>query len=381
MRIAIMAGSIPSTTFIDALVNGMAEQGYTMVVIGKRRSNYQYNPGVECLEVPQQKIAQLFFVLRLLRYASWAQLRSIYAAANSFQQFFYDLLFYLPIFKSQPDRVHIQWAATLYNRALLFDLFPHKILLSLRGAHINYTPIIKPEIGEYYKQVFPRVHKFHAVSKAMALVAKSLGADEDRIQTIYTCINDDILQSPITAKKEQSALQLIAVGRFHWVKGYQILMDALGALKERGMAFKLLLIAEGEIPEEINYAIHQYNMHENITIIGKLSHQAVIKHLEESDLLLLPSVNEGIANVVVEAMAVGTPVLSSNCGGMTEVIENGVNGLLFENRNSKHLAEQLVVFSALNWEVRFAMARKAKATVQLNFTRDRMLNQYKHFYS
>ena len=157
-------------------------------------------------------------------------------------------------------------------------------------------------------------------------------------------------------------------------------MDALGALKERGMAFKLLLIAEGEIPEEINYAIHQYNMHENITIIGKLSHQAVIKHLEESDLLLLPSVNEGIANVVVEAMAVGTPVLSSNCGGMTEVIENGVNGLLFENRNSKHLAEQLVVFSALNWEVRFAMARKAKATVQLNFTRDRMLNQYKHFY-
>ena len=381
MRIAIMAGSIPTTTFIDALINGMAEQGYTMVVIGKRRSNYQYIPGVECLEVPQQKTSQLFFVLRLLRYARWAQLTSIYKTSNSFQQFFYDLLFYLPIFKSKADKVHIQWAATLYNRALLFDFFPHKILLSLRGAHINYTPIIKPEIGDYYKRIFPKVHRFHAVSYAMALVAKSLGADEDHIQTIYWGINDDILQSSITAKKEQSTLQLIVVGRFHWVKGYPILMDALGTLKERGMAFKLLLIAEGEIPEEINYAIHQYKMHENITIIGKLPHQAVIKHIAESDLLVLPSVNEGIANVAIEAMAMGTPVLSSNCGGMTEVIENGVNGLLFENRNSKQLAEQLLAFSTLNMEERFTMALKAKATVQLNFTRDRMLDQYKHFYA
>ena len=78
---------------------------------------------------------------------------------------------------------------------------------------------------------------------------------------------------------------------------------------------------------------------------------------------MLPSVEEGIANVVLEAMAIGLPVLSSDCGGMEEVIQHKVNGFLFANRNTDDLVENILQFLRLDSAERAAMAAKARATV------------------
>ena len=381
MRIAIMAGSIPTTTFIDALINGMAEQGYTMVVIGKRRSKYQYNPGVECLEVPQQKTSQLFFVLRLLRYARWTQLSSIYKTSNSFQQFFYDLLFYLPIFKSKADKVHIQWAATLYNRDLLFDFFPHKILLSLRGAHINYTPIIKPEIGEYYKLIFPKVYKFHAVSNAIALEAVKYGADITKIQTIYSFVDEIVCDTKPLSRGNRQKLRIISIGRFHWKKGYEFALDALCMVKKENIDFEYTIVAQGDTPESILFQTHQLGLNENIKIINGLSHQEVLNLVSMQDLFLLPSIEEGIANVVLEAMALGVPVISTNCGGMNEVIEDEINGYLVDLRNPRQLASKIMAFNSISEDEKKSLIAKAKDTIKNHHSKALFFDQYKHFYS
>ncbi|MCX6188996.1 MAG: glycosyltransferase family 4 protein [Bacteroidetes bacterium] len=381
MRIAIIAGSIPTTTFIDALVNGMAEQGYTMVVIGKRKSNYQYSTGVECIEVPHQKISQLFFVLRLLRHARWAQLRRIYKTANSFQQFFYDLLFYLPLFKSKADKVHIQWAATLYNRALLFDLFPHKIILSLRGAHINYTPIIKPEIGEYYKLIFPKVYKFHAVSNAIALEAVKYGADITKIQTIYSFVDEIVCDTKPLSRGNRQKLRIISIGRFHWKKGYEFALDALCMVKKENIDFEYTIVAQGHTPESILFQTHQLGLNENIKIINGLSHQEVLNLVSMQDLFLLPSIEEGIANVVLEAMALGVPVISTNCGGMNEVIEDEINGYLVDLRNPRQLASKIMAFNSISEDEKTSLIAKAKDTIKNHHSKTLFFNQYKHFYS
>ena len=344
MRIAIIAGGLPSTTFIDALINGLAERGYTVTVIGKKRGTYLYSENVNTIEIPNKRISQFLFVLLNLWKMPFHDIKIIYKNSKSLTLAFFDYLYYLPIFMAKPDKVHIQWAADLYNREILFDLFPDKIILSLRGAHINYTPIIKPEFGEFYKKVFPKVHKFHAVSKAIAKLATSYGANKDRIHTIYTSIDDSILQQPIVNKKPQTHLTIIVVGRFHWIKGYNYLIDALAIVKQNGINFKMILIAGNNIPEEINFSIHQHGLNSHIDILDNLPHEEVLKLITNVDVMILSSVDEGIANVVVESMAIGTPAISSNCGGMPEAIEHGINGYLFENRNTADLADKIITF-------------------------------------
>lgn len=379
MRIAIIAGSIPTTTFIDGLINGMAERGYTMIVIGKRTRAFNYFKGVECIEVPKQKIRQLLFVLFNLRHISFRNLRALFKNATSSHEAFYDLLFYLPIFKSKPDKVHIQWASSLYKKMLLFDFFPDKILLSLRGAHINYTPIIKPEIGEYYTMAFPKVHKFHAVSKAIAMEATKYNAELSKIQIIYSFIDPSLLNYKTQTHKHRQKLRVISIGRFHWKKGYEYALDALYEVKKRNIDFEYTIVAQGNIPESISFQIHQLGLAENVKIINGLSQQEVFQEISKHDLFLLPSIEEGIANVVLESMAIGVPVISTNCGGMSEVITDNQNGFLVEVRDTKHLASKILEFQTLSEERKSIIIENAKDSIRKAHSKELFLEQYIKF--
>ena len=70
-------------------------------------------------------------------------------------------------------------------------------------------------------------------------------------------------------------------------------------------------------------------MDNNIEIIHPNSQHDVYNIMSKSDCFILPSVQEGISNVVLESMAIGLPIITSDCGGMKEIIKNGKNGLYF----------------------------------------------------
>ena len=381
MRIAIIAGGMPSTTFIDALINGLAERGYLITVIGKKLKPYSYTKNVNTIEIPSQRISQLLFIGVNLWKMPFHHILKIYKNSNSLILAFFDYLYYLPLFMAKPDKVHIQWAADLYKKELLFDLFPNKIILSLRGSHINYTPIIKPKFGEFYKKVFPKVHKFHAVSNAIAKEAQKYEAAADKISTIYTSVDGNLLNKTIQPKNPNAPFSFIVVGRFHWVKGYNYLLDALGILKKKKLAFNLLIIAGDNVPEEVILSIHQNNLKENLKILNTLPHDAVLRKIDNADLLILPSVNEGIANVVIEAMALGTVAISSNCGGMPELIEDGINGFLFNNRDAIDLADKILSYTKMSTEKKQIIRENAKVTTSTKFTKTRMLDAFENLYS
>jgi colanic acid/amylovoran biosynthesis glycosyltransferase len=381
MRIAIIAGGIPSTTFIDALINGLAERGYSITVIGKKIKPCSYAKNVNTIEIPSQRISQLLFIGVNLWKMPFHQILRIYKNSNSLKLAFFDYLYYLPLFMAKPDKVHIQWAADLYKKELLFDLFRNKIILSLRGSHINYTPIIKPKFGEFYKKVFPKVHKFHAVSNAIAMEAQKYEAAADKISTIYSSVDDNLLNKIIQPKNPNAPFNFIVVGRFHWVKGYNYLLDALAIFKKKKLAFNLLIIAGDNVTEEVIFSIHQNKLTENIKIVNNLPHYKVLTHIENADLLILTSVNEGIANVVIEAMTLGTIALSSNCGGMPELIEEGINGLLFDNRNAIDLAKKISGFTKLSDREKQIIRENAKGTIATKFTKTRMLDAFENLYS
>ena len=88
--------------------------------------------------------------------------------------------------------------------------------------------------------------------------------------------------------------------------------------------------------------------------------------MTKSDCLLLPSISEGIANVVYEAMSVNLPVISSDCGGMKEIIKDGYNGYLFKNRDFLGLVNSFNIFLNTSSNEKETLVRNAKDYILKN---------------
>lgn len=381
MRITILPGSVPNTTFIDSLVNVMAAEGYNITLVGKKSGVYNYIRNVEVIIVPQALWARVFFIIKLILLTGAKHTGKIWKAAGGIKQFYADLLFYLPVIHSNPDRIHLQWAAFIHNRDLLFELFPGKVLVSMRGAHINYTPITTPPIRESYLRLFPKVHRFHAVSRAIAAEAVQYGAAPEKTDVVYSFVDDALLQYKIQPKTASEQLRIISVGRFFWKKGYEYALDALTLLHKEGVNFQYTLIAEGDTPAGIIYQVHQSGLTDCVKIVNGATHEEVLKAIEEHDVLLLPSVEEGIANVVLEAMAVGTPVITTDVGGMKETIEDGISGYVVKVRDAYAMCNALTDFNSLDAEKRFAMAKRAKENIAARHDKKTFISMFKQFYT
>ena len=116
-------------------------------------------------------------------------------------------------------------------------------------------------------------------------------------------------------------------------------------------------------------------------INDELSHDEVLKKISECDLFLLPSLEEGISNAVLEAMALGIPVISTDCGGMGEVIRNSENGFLVPVRDSESMAKAIQNFIDLDEMEKNNMIFNARETIIHNHLLSYQVDQFKSFYS
>lgn len=388
IKIAVYSGVIPSTTFIENLIRSIAESGEEVYLFGRFHNhvNYPY-PNVFLFPTPDIKWKIIFFVLRnkcrlwlksrqryqMLKQHVWA---SGYKAKRRWRLW----AKYLPVVLHLPDIFHIQWAKATEEWFFLKELFGVKIVLSIRGAHINYSPLTNEYLADTYRRLFPKIDGFHAVSRAISKEAQKYGADPDKTIIIYSGVDlDKARQFKKNDYSISSPIKLLSVGRFHWKKGYHYALDALRILLNKGYNLHYTIIA-GNPPEEILYQLHDLGLKDHVQIMDKLPQYEVFQQMQKADALLLPSVEEGIANVVLEAMAIGLPVISSNCGGMEEVIENRVNGLIFENRNTEHLAKQIEEFSKKGSTARKSMALAAISVAEKNHNLQKLGNEMKNFY-
>jgi glycosyltransferase involved in cell wall biosynthesis len=137
---------------------------------------------------------------------------------------------------------------------------------------------------------------------------------------------------------------ILSIGRLERQKNYKTLIYAFRhLLKSYKEDVKLVIIGEGSLREELENVIERTGLEKKVFLIGKQHN--IYKFLHHSDMFVLPSIYEGMPNVILEAMAVGVPVVASNLGPVREIIFDGKNGLLFETNNIKDMSEK--IFSLL----------------------------------
>ena len=388
MKIAVYSGEIPSTTFIEVLIKSLATHGHTVYLFGKRKKMVQYaQRNIFIHPTSEGMVAYLYVFWHALRLRLQHPERYFRLKTHINQQGLTNIqrwrkwASYLPVILHLPDIFHLQWAKGVGEWYFLKEYFGVKLVLSLRGAHINYSPVADPALAQTYRRYFPQVDAFHAVSKAIVAESLQYGVLPEKASVVYSGIDSQkIKPHQKTTYVLQNPVSLISVGRFHWKKGYHYALDAMYRLQQKGIDVHYTIIA-GEAPEEVLYQLADLGLEGSVTVLGQMPQAEVFKRMQQSDILLLPSVEEGIANVVLEAMAIGLPVICSDCGGMSEVVDHGVNGLLFPQRDVAGLAACIREMIVLPSTARQAMAYAAIAKVESQHRVDRLEEEMAQLYS
>ena len=137
------------------------------------------------------------------------------------------------------------------------------------------------------------------------------------------------------------APRFICVGRLCEQKGQLILLEAVRLLKDRGIVFELVLAGDGEMRPVIEGYLALHGLEPQVRITGWISSQQVRQELQAARVMVLPSFAEGLPVVIMEAMALGRPVISTTVAGMPELGRHGLDGWLVAPGDVEALADAL----------------------------------------
>ena len=389
LKVAIYSGVVPSTPFIENLIKSLRKKEIEIYLYGRKKISSKYQvKNIRLFLIPENRLFRLIFFIRnflqllffkplyLLKLLKYYNKRLI----NN-KNLIPWLIKVFPLINNKPDIFHIQWAKSLSFWYFLKEIFEIKIIVSLRGAHINYSPLVDKKLALNYKKLFPKVNAFHAVSNAIAVESLKYGANQKNIKVIYSGIDISLIKS--LEKKEvinEGMFKFISVGRHHWKKGYDSSISAFKKLLKDHNNIEYQIIALNKPSEEILYLIDDLGIKKNIILKSLTSQKEVYKEMLRSDCLILPSVEEGIANVVLESMSLGLPVISSDCGGMKKVIKNNYNGFNFRSRDVdqlKIIMEKMIYLPKIK---RNKLIKNAKIEIEERFGLERLGEEMKNLY-
>ena len=161
-------------------------------------------------------------------------------------------------------------------------------------------------------------------------------------------------------------------------KGHGILLSAFQQVFMTHPSIRLLIIGDGPLREQLETAVQRQMMDTSIVFMG--IRNDVLELLQVSDIFVLPSIiREGLGVALIEAMAVGLPIIGTDLGGIPEVIEDGENGFLVSPGSSEKLAEALKKL-VNDQALRTGMGRRGRQIYEEKFTMPKMIRQIETLY-
>jgi glycosyltransferase involved in cell wall biosynthesis len=231
------------------------------------------------------------------------------------------------------------------------------------------------------KYLHPRINQFVAISEAISDVLKKYGVENSKITTVKSAVS---FKSPDASIQMQDKTEIrkkfgftengILIGNASALspqKGYETLIRSVAELKKNGISgFKVVIAGSGELEQTLK------NLTEELGLINEIQFLGFIKNVPEFlaclDILAIPSNNEGLGTVILDAILAGCCPVGSRVGGIPEIIIHGETGLLIEPGDAKGLAEQLKRLIQ-EPKTRALLSQKALHHVKTNFTLSSMV--------
>lgn len=164
-----------------------------------------------------------------------------------------------------------------------------------------------------------------------------------KIHVIRCGLGEDFLNYPFTPIPNQETTQLVCVGRLTPQKGQFLLLKALKTLLAKNYSCHLILVGDGELRLPLEKQIKELDLEKNVTITGWADSATVREQILSSHLLVLPSFAEGLPVVLMEALALSRPVISTYIAGIPELVKEGKCGWLVPAGSESDLSQVLEI--------------------------------------
>ncbi len=254
-----------------------------------------------------------------------------------------------------------QWKHKVRLTALLKELRPD-IVISMFCNDASFIPSIKDGSKKILEIHFSRFKRLQYGRKGLWRLAdwwryKTDARVVSRFDKFVVLTHEDkeywgnlrnmcVIPNARTFEVNQPATleakKVIAVGRLNHQKGFDRLIDAWSIVDNVVSGWKLQIVGDGELREQLQYNIRELGLSNQINI-GR-AEKDMMSVYKDASILAMSSRYEGLPMVLLEAQAVGLPIVSFDCKcGPKDVIENGVDGFLVEDGDIEQLAQKLVV--------------------------------------
>ena len=264
---------------------------------------------------------------------SKGQAKKVLTLIKAVTRFLYWMLFHKEI-----KIVHVHGAsdASFYRKRIFINIaksFNKKVVFHCHGAEFKRFTCQHERIVA------------STLKKCDCIIALSQSWEkwfEDTFHHKNVVVIKNVIAAPIIKKVDKdSRFTLLFLGRLGKRKGIYDLLDVLKNNKEKYDGKLLLLIGgDGETEKVVNF-IRQNNLDNIIKFEGWVSGEQKILLLNQADTYILPSYNEGLPISVLEAMSYSLPIVSTNVGGIPEILKDGVNGYLIHPGNKNKMEESI----------------------------------------
>lgn len=190
-------------------------------------------------------------------------------------------------------------------------------------------------------------------------------------------LNFEVLKEGTSVNKRKCIVGYI--GRLSREKGALNFINSLLSVINTESSVKFLVGGEGPLKEDINRYLDDHALHEKVTLYNWIPHEHIYQYLLEIKLLVVPSYTEGLPNIMLEAMACGTPVLATPVGAIPEVIDDGKTGFIMADNSAECIAKNIL--RALNHPRLEQIAQNGRDLVQKEFTFEKSVAGYRNIFS
>lgn len=216
------------------------------------------------------------------------------------------------------------------------------------------------------------------VSGGISDVIKEAGFPSDKITVIHSAVDAGAYDSALSKWEARKLLGVLpaspllcVIGQLIARKGHHVLLDALPSLRDKFKDIRVLIVGGGAIRSRLEAQVHRLNLDGCVQFMGFRSDISTI--LRASDLLVHPALREGFANVGLQAMASGIPVVTTSVGGMPEMVQHEITGLVVPPGDSKSLAQAIEELLS-NPGKRSMMGRLGQDIVRESFSVEKMVD-------
>ena len=338
-----------SETFFESKIKNLIKDGYNITVFSetKSRSVNSYKHHIQW-RIPKSLFPKLIYVsFGLIRLLTGSPFRTFNFLTNSicskksiiesFKSLYVNgYILVVP----KLDILHFGYCTLGIGKEHLGKVMKCKLTTSFRGYDILNFPLKNKNC---YNLLWDNLDKVHSISEYLYKSSLELGLSKKTpFKIIYPAVDlKKFRYQKRSQNKINTPINIISVCRLTWQKGLDYALKAIEILKSESFNVSFTIIGSGADYERLHYSCSDLGITDNVSILGKISHNQIPKLMSNNQIYLQPSVQEGFCNALIEAQSVGLLCIATNVGGIKENIVDGKTGILIESRSPVSISDAI----------------------------------------